>query len=102
MRPRSKRCSPIAGVDAVLVAQLPDGAGELRRTRRGPSSTALASLPAATRRGRNLFTAWLGEHSAAPARALFNAARIPTYETPEDGGDRLCCTASAISATRRC
>ena len=36
-----------------------------------------------------MFTAWLGEHSAAPARALFNAARIPTYETPEDGGHRV-------------
>ena len=34
-------------------------------------------------RGRNIFTAWLGEQSAAPARQRFEAARIPTYDTPE-------------------
>ena len=33
--------------------------------------------------GRNIFTAWLGEHSAAAARRHFSAARIPTYDTPE-------------------
>ena len=36
-------------------------------------------------RGRNIFTAWLGEYSAAAARHLFSAARIPTYDTPEAG-----------------
>ena len=45
---------------------------------------AFLSLPAGTRHGRNLFTAWLGAHSAGSARALFNAARVPTYDTPED------------------
>ncbi|HXP04895.1 MAG TPA: bifunctional acetate--CoA ligase family protein/GNAT family N-acetyltransferase [Stellaceae bacterium] len=34
-------------------------------------------------RGRNIFTAWLGEQSAAPARRRFEAARIPTYDAPE-------------------
>jgi acetyltransferase len=34
-------------------------------------------------KGRNLFTAWLGEQSAAPARRRFAEARMPTYETPE-------------------
>src|SRR5262249_33985622 len=34
-------------------------------------------------RNRNLFTAWLGEHSVAPARRRFAEAHIPTYDTPE-------------------
>src|SRR5205814_5762068 len=34
-------------------------------------------------KGRNVFTAWLGEHSAAAARRRFAQARIPTYEAPE-------------------
>jgi acetyltransferase len=45
---------------------------------------ALSGVPAERRRGRNLFTAWLGEHSAAAARKVFNDARIPTYATPEE------------------
>ncbi len=32
----------------------------------------------------NLFTAWLGEYSAAPARRLLSQARIATYDTPDD------------------
>jgi acetyltransferase len=34
-------------------------------------------------RGRNVVTAWLGEHSARAARELFAKARIATYETPD-------------------
>ena len=34
-------------------------------------------------RGRNVITAWLGEHSAKAARQLFANARIATYETPD-------------------
>jgi len=43
----------------------------------------LARIPADRLRGRNIFTAWLGEHSAAAARQRFNTARIPTYDTAE-------------------
>src|SRR5579884_4126593 len=43
----------------------------------------LARIPADRLRGRNVFTAWLGEHSAAAARRRFNTARIATYQTPE-------------------
>ncbi len=34
-------------------------------------------------RGRNIITAWLGEHSTRAARQLFAKARIATYETPD-------------------
>src|SRR5689334_18708318 len=37
----------------------------------------------ATLRGRNVITAWLGEHSAKAARQRFADARIATYETPD-------------------
>ena len=33
--------------------------------------------------GRNVFTVWFGEKSAAGARRLVAAARIPTYDTPD-------------------
>jgi acetyltransferase len=33
---------------------------------------------------RNVFTVWLGERTAAPSRTLFERARIPTYDTPDD------------------
>src|SRR3954454_9921147 len=71
------------GVDAVLALNCPTALAAPEEAARAVIG-AMASLPAATRRGRNLFTAWLGMRSAAPARALFNAARVPTYETPED------------------
>jgi acetyltransferase len=45
----------------------------------------LAALPPTALRGRNVFTAWLGEHMAAPARRRFEGAGIPTYDTPEAG-----------------
>jgi acetyltransferase len=64
------------GIDAILVLNCP---------------TAVASGADAARRivdtvaGRQtcVFTCWLGEEAARPARALFAEARIPTYFTPE-------------------
>jgi acetyltransferase len=44
---------------------------------------ALATAEPAALRGRNVITAWLGEHSARVARQLFAQARIATYETPD-------------------
>src|SRR6266496_2991344 len=69
------------GVDAFLVLNCPTALA-------APEEVARAVIAAATAkrdelRGRNLFTAWLGEHTAAAARRRFAAARIPTYEAPE-------------------
>jgi acetyltransferase len=72
-----------AGVDAILALNCPTALASPDAAARAVIDTA-AALPEAARHGRNLFTAWLGAHSATPARALFNAARVPTYETPED------------------
>ena len=44
---------------------------------------AVAAAEPAALRGRNVITAWLGEHSARAARQLFANARIATYETPD-------------------
>jgi acetyltransferase len=69
------------GIDAFLVLNCPTALA-------APEDAAQAVIDAiiaksAALRGRNLFTAWLGEHSAAAARDRFAKARIPTYETPE-------------------
>src|SRR5271168_3862708 len=70
------------GVDAFLILNGPTALAE-------PEEAARAVIDAAAKasrdrlRDRNIFTAWLGEYSAAAARRLFNAAQIPTYDTPE-------------------
>jgi acetyltransferase len=46
-------------------------------------AVARAAGPGEHPRGRNVFTAWLGERSAAEARHVFVAARISTYDTPD-------------------
>jgi hypothetical protein len=43
----------------------------------------VGAMPPDTLHGRNIFTAWLGEHSAAAARRRFGAANIATYDTPD-------------------
>jgi acetyltransferase len=68
------------GVDAVLVLNCPTALA-------GADEGAQAVIDmlgnhAATSQ-RNVFTAWLGEQTAASARALFGVAGIPSYETPE-------------------
>ena len=63
-------------------AELPDGAGRAREMRAGGHRQRGRGCPPA-RAGRNMFTAWLGEHSAAAGAATLHAARIATYETPE-------------------
>ncbi len=65
------------GVDAVLVLNCPTALASARASARAVIDTYRRS-PA-----RNLFTAWLGERSAAPARRLFAAAGIATYDTPD-------------------
>ncbi|HUA07633.1 MAG TPA: acetate--CoA ligase family protein [Candidatus Acidoferrales bacterium] len=69
--------------DAILVLNCPTALGD-------PAQAAKAVIETAHARGaaqRNVFTSWLGEYSAAPSRALFDAARIPTYDTPDDAID---------------
>jgi acetyltransferase len=69
------------GTDAFLVLNCPTALAL-------PEEAACAVIHTITKRhaalvGRNVFTAWLGEHSAAAARQRFAEAHIPTYETPE-------------------
>jgi acetyltransferase len=70
------------GVDALLVLNCPTALAEPDEAAREVVKM-LAAQPADMLHGRNVFTAWLGEQSAIPARRRFQAARIPTYDTPE-------------------
>ena len=70
------------GIDAFLILNCPTALAAPEEAARAVIDTAAAASPDLLR-GRNLFTAWLGEHSAAAARRRFGAARIPTYDTPE-------------------
>ncbi|HWB49499.1 MAG TPA: bifunctional acetate--CoA ligase family protein/GNAT family N-acetyltransferase [Stellaceae bacterium] len=69
-------------VDALLVLNCPTALASPDEAAQAVIDTVRAH-PTAGLSGRNLFTAWLGEQTAAPARRLFEAAGIPTYETPE-------------------
>ncbi len=71
------------GVDAALVVHSPSAL----ETSDAAAEALIAALPspaslAAT--GRNVFTAWLGEETAAPARLRFAAARIPSYPSLDE------------------
>jgi acetyltransferase len=70
-------------VDAIVVLNCPTALAAPEEAARAVVDS-LAAAPKAARHRRNLFTAWLGEHSAAAARRLFNAARMPTYATSEE------------------
>jgi len=71
------------GVDAILVLNCPTALAMPEDAARAVIDTVRA-VPAELRQGRNIFTAWLGDKAAAPARRLFNAARIATYDTPDE------------------
>jgi acetyltransferase len=71
------------GVDAILVLNCPTALAGPEDAARAVIDT-LAAIPATERHGRNIFTAWLGEQSAGAARRLFNAARLPAYDTPDE------------------
>ncbi|HTQ35066.1 MAG TPA: bifunctional acetate--CoA ligase family protein/GNAT family N-acetyltransferase [Stellaceae bacterium] len=70
------------GVNALLVLNCPTALADPEDAARAVIET-FAAQPSDRLRGRNVYTAWLGEHSAEPARRRFEAAGIPTYETPE-------------------
>ncbi|HEY1430879.1 MAG TPA: CoA-binding protein, partial [Stellaceae bacterium] len=70
------------GVDAILVLNCPTALGQPEETAHSVIDAIAAG--SAALRNRNVITAWLGEHSARPARELFAQAHIATYETPDD------------------
>ncbi len=72
-----------AAVDAVVVLNCPTAVGDPMEAARAVISTVEAARTKGLA-GRNIFTSWLGQHSAEPARHLFAAAGIPTYETPDE------------------
>jgi acetyltransferase len=71
-----------SGTDAFLILNCPTALVEPVEAARAVAD-AVAAAARDRLHGRNIFTAWLGEQSAAAARGCFNAARIPTYDTPE-------------------
>ncbi|MGC2414648.1 MAG: GNAT family N-acetyltransferase, partial [Stellaceae bacterium] len=71
------------GVDAILVLNCPTALAPPEEAARAVID-GVAAVPSAARHASNIFTAWLGEQSAGAARKLFNAARIATYDTPEE------------------
>ena len=70
-------------VDGILVLNCPNALVPPAEAARAVIEVVGAAEPDALR-GRNVITAWLGEHSARAARQLFAEARIATYETPDD------------------
>jgi acetyltransferase len=70
------------GVGAILVLNCPTALAEPVEAARAVIAAVAQAKTAGRLRGRNVLTAWLGEQSAEPARRLFEAARIATYETP--------------------
>ena len=67
-------------VDAVLVLHAP--------TQMAPSAeTAEAVIAAAKKTRRNVLTSWMGRETAIAARNLCNAAKVPSYITPEKAAD---------------
>ncbi|HTX55709.1 MAG TPA: acetate--CoA ligase family protein [Candidatus Acidoferrales bacterium] len=68
--------------DAVLVLNCPTALTDPAEA----AQAVIACVQGARQRGgtSNVYTSWLGEATAAPSRALFEAAGIPTYNTPDD------------------
>ncbi|HUA76455.1 MAG TPA: GNAT family N-acetyltransferase, partial [Acetobacteraceae bacterium] len=71
------------GVDAALVLHSPS-ALEAPAEAAEALIAALAAVPSLAASRRNVFTAWLGEETAASARRRFAEARIPTYASLND------------------
>jgi len=68
-------------VDAVLVIHCPTAMQPPADVARAVIETVGARRDSFS--GRNVFTNWLGDHAAAPARQLFAQARIPSFDTPD-------------------
>ncbi len=63
--------------DAILVLKSPTGAHKAE-------ACAEAVIDTVAKRRRPVLTCWLGKDTPRSARKRFGAARIPTYDTPED------------------
>ncbi|MBV8508076.1 MAG: bifunctional acetate--CoA ligase family protein/GNAT family N-acetyltransferase [Alphaproteobacteria bacterium] len=70
-------------VDAILVINCPTALAESEEAAAAVINVITDAEPGALR-GRNVITAWLGEHSARAARQRFAEARVATYETPDN------------------
>jgi len=69
------------GTDAVLVLNCPTAIADSREAAR--ATLDLVESVGSRRRRPPILTSWLGYGAAAEARKMFAAARVPTYETPE-------------------
>ena len=67
--------------DAVLVLNCPTALAD------GAAAAQVIINTAAAGPKRPILSCWLGDPAARPSRALFAAAMIPTYETPEEAVD---------------
>lgn len=70
-------CLDDPGVDAVLAILTPNAYVE-------PLAVAQATIVAAEKTDKPVFTCWLGEVHARTSRAAFARARFPTFRTPEN------------------
>ncbi len=68
-------------VDGVLVLNCPTALADSDDAARAVVDATAARTPD---RRKTVLTAWLGDHTAAKARRTFTAAKLPTFETPED------------------
>lgn len=73
-------------LDAVLVLNCPTALGDARAAAQAVIET-LKETDSVGMPRPNIFTAWIGEHSAGGARQLFAEAGIATYDTPDDAVD---------------
>jgi acetyltransferase len=70
-------------IDAILVLNCPTALTEPEEAAAAVIDVVGAAEPGALR-GRNVFTAWLGEHSVGAARQRLAKARIASYDTPDN------------------
>lgn len=68
--------------DAVLVLNCPTAVADSQEGARAVARITAAQNPQ-TR--KPVFTVWLGREGATPARSVFKEARLPTFETPDEG-----------------
>jgi acetyltransferase len=71
-----------ANADAFLVMNCPTALADATEAARGTIDT--IGKYRLGRRGKPVLTVWLGDGAAEPARALFRASGLPTFETPDD------------------
>jgi len=70
-----------AAIDAVLVLNCPTALGSPTEAAQAVIDTVRPAIARGV--GRNVYTSWLGDYWAAPARRLFAQARVATYDTPD-------------------